>query len=164
MGIGTNPWAPVSSGLGGVVRVPTYFWVDGYGGEVLESPIGVATVTNCVVDGDHLSPQVEVHTVQIRYRGDRQPIWSFGDGESGPQGWGGPGGGSVSHTYQVSSGRCPGPPGCLDVPLKGPSYVVMFSLTLTVELVVDGVPAPRPFTTDRARAYPVREIQSILEH
>jgi hypothetical protein len=169
MSIGTTPSPPRDAGLGGVVNVDTWFWVEGYGGGGEAGPVVSASVFNCVVDrSDPESPrwqrvQADTHTLQVAYRGAGAPTWYWGDDMPTLSGWGSRTRPDVPHTYRVSSGRCTLGT-CLDVPDKGPSYVIRFDLNLSLELITDSAPTAVPFPTSRHRAFPVREVQSVLEH
>ncbi len=165
MRIDSDPPGPEFGGLGGVVNVPTYFWVSGdFHGEPVLGPPAQVHVVNCVVRNNRLVEQTEDHSARVRYTLSSGPDWIWGDGRDPDSGWGVPFTPAVSHTFQVSSARC-GPPNCLNVPDKGPSYVVEFDLSLTIQYIYDGaVVDSSTFPEARHRVLPVREVQSIIEH
>ncbi len=163
MGVGSDTAPEPFTSLGGVVNVPASFWVEGYSGEEGRSPKDAhITIVNCTVSGT--PPNQTTNRTEQDYRSwitfspSGAPQWSFGDGgrDTGYR----PG----SHKFEVSSGRCVlGARTCVDVPGRGQVYVVSFSIPITVvyhSSPGDDIVDPR--TEIRFRAFPVREVESIL--
>jgi hypothetical protein len=162
MSAGSNPSPQRETGLGGIVNAAASFWVDGYGGEERRSPDAVITIRSCHVDTSTTPPTTTsttvTHRAWISYRPTGLPAWSWGDSTAGSRGY------STGHTYQISSGICD-PPSittCVDVPGRGRLFVVRFGIPLQVTYHFDDLAQGAPRTEFRNRAFPVREVQSIV--
>ena len=121
----------------GLVALESWFWVDGYGGELISSSDTLASTT------------VEVQVQPVTYR------WSFGDGtaiETDSLGRPFPEQSDVQHIYQQSSLA------------NGGAYSITIEVSFDAEYRVNGgaweslAPIARTFTTD----YPVQQLQSVL--
>ena len=165
MWIRTSPPAPVDGGLGGVVDIPTWAGVTGYRGGTVSGPVAHIRYTTCVLTPGvppRISSREIEHTAQLSYSSGA-PTWDWNDscashdpncafvGE-----WGDPEGSSVNHTYAVSS------LGLLDVPYKGPSYIIHVHVPVTVLVSSDIGSTPLADPEDRYRVFPVRQVQSVL--
>lgn len=150
--LGIVPLPPIAVGANpgtGLVALPSWFWVDGYGGETLT---GSETLDATTVDVE-ITPQ--------RYE------WTFGDGESlstTSLGQPYPAESDIRHTYEQSS-------------LVAGQYDVRLAITFgaryrvtTVEdageggtvVVVGEWQDLEPVVQTFTRAYPVQQLQSVL--